>query len=132
MKHKKVKKIIIFLICIAVFAIISAIIMLLWNNIIPQTIGWNTINYWQSLGLLIMVRLLLGGIGQLKNLSFLMGNFHHLENKNPIIKDIHEKIDNMTPAERRDFIRMRMSNIDKEFSSYCKEKEENKENDTIS
>ncbi len=51
------------LIFIAVAAAVVAIIMLLWNTLIPSIIGWSAINYWQAAGLFILSKLLLGGFG---------------------------------------------------------------------
>lgn len=43
---------------------ISAVVMLLWNAIVPDITGWTTINYWQAAGLLVLVRLLFSGFGR--------------------------------------------------------------------
>lgn len=48
---------------IAIFAAAGILVMLLWNSLIPQIIGWNTITYIQSLGILLLTRLLFGGMG---------------------------------------------------------------------
>ena len=39
----------------------GAAVMLLWNALIPDIFGVNSITYWQALGLLILARLLTGG-----------------------------------------------------------------------
>jgi len=52
------------LIFIIVFAAAIAVVMLLWNALIPSIIGWGVINYWQAAGLMILSRLLLGGFGR--------------------------------------------------------------------
>jgi hypothetical protein len=36
------------------------IVMLLWNAIMPQAIHASSLNYWQSLGLLVLCRVLFG------------------------------------------------------------------------
>jgi hypothetical protein len=45
------------------FAIMGLVVLLLWNNIITSVIGWKTISYLQSLGLLLLTRILTGNIG---------------------------------------------------------------------
>lgn len=50
-------------IAIAVVALVSFIVMTLWNAIIPDVFGGGTIGYWQAAGLLILSRLLIGGRG---------------------------------------------------------------------
>ena len=59
MKNFRKKRLLGVLIFIAVFAAAIAIVMLLWNALIPSIIGWTTINYWQAAGLMILGRLLL-------------------------------------------------------------------------
>ena len=40
---------------------ISAIVMVLWNSIIPGISGLLPLNYWQAMGLLVLCRILTGG-----------------------------------------------------------------------
>lgn len=37
---------------------IAALVMLLWNCLLPAIIGWKTVTYWQALGLLVLVNLI--------------------------------------------------------------------------
>lgn len=39
---------------------VGVIVMLLWNAILPELLGVKQINYWQSVGLWILCRILLG------------------------------------------------------------------------
>lgn len=39
----------------------GAVIMALWNALLPELFGWHAIGFWQALGLLLLCRLLLGG-----------------------------------------------------------------------
>jgi len=39
----------------------SFIAMYLWNNILPIVIGVHTITFWQTLGIIILARILFGG-----------------------------------------------------------------------
>lgn len=44
----------------ALLALGVAVTMWLWNALIPEIVGWTSINYWQALGLLLLIRLLFG------------------------------------------------------------------------
>ena len=37
-------------------------VMLLWNGVLPDLLGVRTIGYWQAVGLLVLCRLLVGGL----------------------------------------------------------------------
>ena len=54
---------------IVVFALIaaalSALVMYLWNAILPDTIGVKPLNFWKAAGLLLLAKILFGGIGKL-------------------------------------------------------------------
>ncbi|HHH52821.1 MAG TPA: hypothetical protein ENK91_04125 [Bacteroidetes bacterium] len=45
---------------ITLIFVISGVLMFLWNAILPDLIGVNSISYWQSMGLLILSRILFG------------------------------------------------------------------------
>ena len=51
------------LIMLVTCAVFSAAVMLLWNALMTQIFTLPVINYWQAAGLLILMRLLFGGIG---------------------------------------------------------------------
>lgn len=89
------------LIFLAVCAALAAAVMLLWNALIPEIIGWSAIGYWQSLGLMVLCRLLLGGLGH-------MNNWKQQHAGKTYMYDIHRKMCNMSKDERREFIRRRM------------------------
>ncbi len=40
--------------------VIGAVVMLLWNALIPTLFALHTITYWQAVGLLLLVRILVG------------------------------------------------------------------------
>ena len=44
-------------------AVGGALVMLLWNWLLPQLFGWPEITFWQALGLLTLCRILFGGVG---------------------------------------------------------------------
>ena len=48
---------------VVLLALGVAVTMWLWNALIPEIVGWKAINYWQSLGLLVLLRLLFGHFG---------------------------------------------------------------------
>ena len=39
----------------------GALVMLLWNWLVPPIFGWSAIGFWQALGLLLLCRILVGG-----------------------------------------------------------------------
>ncbi len=41
--------------------LLSAVVMWLWNAILPSLLHTSTITYWQSVGLLLLCRILFGG-----------------------------------------------------------------------
>ena len=48
---------------VAVMALFPFIVMYLWNWLAPAIFGAHTVTYWQALGLLILSRILVGGLG---------------------------------------------------------------------
>jgi hypothetical protein len=119
-KGKRSLKVLIFLIVVAASI---AIIMLLWNALLPELFGVKAINYWQTAGLLILSRLLFGGFGH-----FCHENFHHFHEtpdihhwKEKKLMNLHDKIKGMSYHERCEFIRGKMAGMDED-----KENEEKK------
>jgi hypothetical protein len=94
------------LIFIAVLAAAIAIIMLLWNALIPSIIGWSAINYWQAAGLAILCKLLFGGFGRFGH-GFRHHHGHGHGHKQA--RHLHERMKGMSREEKRDFIRKRMA-----------------------
>jgi hypothetical protein len=47
-------------IALALALVFGAIVMFLWNAILPDLIGVHRINYWQAIGLLLLCRILFG------------------------------------------------------------------------
>lgn len=83
------------LIILGVFGV-SAIVMLLWNWILPSIFNLSAITYWQAMGLLALSRILFGGFG--------CRNHHraahrHLENHAPF----KDKFMDMNDDERQKF-----------------------------
>ena len=44
-------------------AVGGAVVLLLWNWLLPPLLGWRAIGFWQAVGLLALCRLLFGGLG---------------------------------------------------------------------
>lgn len=80
------------LIALLFFLFLGAVVMLLWNTILPELVGVPRINYAKAVGLLLLCRILFGGFGK----AFYMGG-------NSFGKRSHswrEKWQRMTPEER--------------------------------
>jgi hypothetical protein len=60
-RHRAVKFVVI---AVAAAAALSAIVMALWNALMPQLFGLHALDYWQALGLLVLCRLLFGRFGR--------------------------------------------------------------------
>jgi len=52
----------ILLLVAAGIALVGAVVMLLWNALLPGLFGWPAITFWQALGLLVLTRILIGGL----------------------------------------------------------------------
>lgn len=90
---------------IAVFAAAIAVVMLLWNALIPAIVGWSAITYWQAAGLMILCRLLLGGFGR-----FGKGG-HQFFHKDRDVRGwhvLHDKMKDMSSDEKREYMRRHM------------------------
>lgn len=98
MKTRCIKRVLLGIIGIA---IVTAIIMLLWNWLIPGIFGLTTITFWQALGLFILSRILFGGFGRFGRGRMMM---HNRMRENPI----HEKWKKMSCEQRKEFIDKRM------------------------
>ena len=46
----------------AVLALVSAAVMLLWNALVPTLFNGPAVHFWQAVGLLVLSRLLFGGL----------------------------------------------------------------------
>lgn len=111
-----------FLVMAAAF---SAIVMLLWNWLMPAIFGLISINFWQALGLLVLARILFGRFGFGRNR--MMGGGMR---ENPI----HEKWMKMTPEQREEFINKRRRfgfgrPFNREHFGMDEQQEQNKENE---
>ncbi len=98
---KKAKHGFIFLWGIVLLAAFTAVIMVLWNLLIPSIFGLGVISFWQALGLFVLARILFGGFGL--GHRMMMGGGMRGAHSNPI----HEKWMKMSPEERKEFINRR-------------------------
>lgn len=55
-----------FVVVLIMLSVVGVAVMLLWNVIVVPVIGWGALTYLQSLGLLVLCRLLFGGWGSMK------------------------------------------------------------------
>lgn len=61
----KVFKILFFILAAIVFVMLFGyVIMWLWNWLMPEIFGLPTLAYWQAVGLLVLAKMLFGGLGQ--------------------------------------------------------------------
>jgi len=74
------------------FAAFGLITMHLWNWLMPVLFHLPEITFWQTVGLMLLSRLILGGFG-----CHGRGTHHHCR------RDLHEKWEKMTPEEREQF-----------------------------
>lgn len=81
---------------IAVAAALAAVIMVLWNSLMPAIFGLTAISYWQALGLLVLARLLFGNFGGYRRHWHGNGRNH-----------IRERWDKMTPEQKEEFMKNR-------------------------
>ena len=76
------------------FVVLGLLVMSLWNALLPAILGVKAIGFWQALGLLVLCRILFGGLG------FRPGMFG-------AHRRMHERWMNMTPEQREAFIQQR-------------------------
>jgi len=77
---------------IALFTFIGGeLVMRLWNWLLPPLFGWRLITFWQALGLLVLCRILFGGLG------------HHGPGRSGMRRRMRERWEKMTPEERERF-----------------------------
>jgi hypothetical protein len=96
-RHRILKGIGIGVLVIALFFVLGYVVMTLWNWLMPSIFGLHTITYWQAYGLLILSKILFGGLR-----GGGPGRRHCHDHK-----DWRERLsgrwDSMTPEEREKF-----------------------------
>lgn len=78
-----------------IFVGLGLLVMSLWNALLPAIIGVKAIGFWQALGLLVLSRILFGGLG------FRPGMFGGMRRR------MHERWMQMTPEQREAFMQHR-------------------------
>jgi hypothetical protein len=68
------------------------LVMHLWNWLFPGLFGWRVITFWQAIGLLLLCRILFGGLG--------IRGSHKSHMRRRLADRMAEKWDEMTPEER--------------------------------
>ncbi|HPF96257.1 MAG: hypothetical protein R2802_12655 [Flavobacteriaceae bacterium] len=92
MNHRfKSKRKLFFIVPILILFGLSAIVMWLWNAILPNVVNVSSITYWQAMGILVLSKILFGGFG--------CGKHKHSMQK----KHWLHKMKQMTPEEREKF-----------------------------
>jgi hypothetical protein len=110
MEHCRRKKGLGIIVFLLILAAVIAVVMLLWNALLPAVFGVAAINYWQAAGFLILARLLFGGFGKSGR-----GGYHHFHGMHhPEKERFFDKMRGMSRQERLDFIRRRMTERDDE------------------
>lgn len=123
MKHKKFIHTPLFLLKLAlILAITSAVVMLLWNAIIPSVFNGPVLTYWQAAGLLLLSKILFGAIGR----GF--GRRHHYPDE-VWKRKLKAKYEAMTPVEKEKF-RSKCSSRFNYMDCENDENTESKEQDT--
>ena len=109
---------------LAAIAGFGAIVMLLWNALLPDIFGFISLNFWQATGLLVLCRILFGDIST----SAVRHAHHHHHSQ------LHKKWRDMTPEQRKKFIDKRRQfgfggHFGKEFFDMNEHEEAEKGND---
>lgn len=91
MQHRMLKVLKIIFFVVIAGAVLGFITMELWNALLPQIFGWSRITFWQSVGLLVLSKILFGG--------FHRGSDHRGQWKHRM----KERWERMSPEEREKF-----------------------------
>lgn len=86
MNIKRKNKAWLFILCPLIFVAISAIVMLLWNALLPEIIGVKSVSLWQAMGILVLSKILFGGF---------RGGFGNLRHKRMM-----QHMEQLSPEER--------------------------------
>jgi len=101
-------------IMLATIAAFSVVVMLLWNALMPPLFALPALNYWQAAGLMLLSRILLGGlIHDMAGHGRMRGN-HRFDHGNKL----REKWMNMSEEERKEFMEKDFFRFNKGFSRF--------------
>ena len=90
---------------LVVAAGIGAIVMLLWNWLMPVIFGLPALSLWQALGLLVLMRILFGSFGFGRRGGRPGGGMPGMSGRG--MNPVREKWMKMTPEQRKEFINKR-------------------------
>ncbi len=98
MRHRKFVRGPLFILkLVLILAITSAVVMLLWNALIPAIFNGPLLTYWQAAGLLLLAKILFGSMGR----GF--GRRHHRYPDEMWKRKLRAKYEAMTPEEKEKF-----------------------------
>ncbi|HAX48847.1 MAG TPA: hypothetical protein PK605_01225 [Ignavibacteria bacterium] len=119
MKHRKYFKGPFFIIkLILILGLTSAIVMFLWNALIPQLFNGPQLTYWQAAGLLLLAKILFGSIGR-----GLGRRTNHRYTDEVWKQKLRAKYEAMTPEEKENFNKKCKSRFIFTYSDDCGESE---------
>lgn len=96
---------------VVMFFLITAIVMWLWNGILPEIVGVKSITFWQAMGLLVLCKILFGGF------KGKFGNGFKNRMIDQRMKTLNERMEHFTPEEKEKF----KEKFKERFgSSFCK------------
>jgi hypothetical protein len=95
-RHRALKMIGIGILVVALFFVLGYVVMALWNWLMPSLFGLHTITYWQAYGLLILSKILFGGLRG-------GGGGGRCHGRNDWRGRMAERWEKMTPEEREKF-----------------------------
>ena len=119
MKHRKFIRGPLFILkLLLILAITSAVVMFLWNALIPQLFNGPLLTYWHAAGLLLLAKILFGSMGR----GF--GRKTHHRYPDEVWKQrLRAKYEAMTPEEKEKFNNKCKSRFVFTFSDDCNESE---------
>ena len=79
------------LFAVVAVGVVGLVVMSLWNWLLPALFGWPAIGFWQALGLLVLCKILFGGLRG--------GSGRHMHWR----RRMTERWQKMTPEERERF-----------------------------
>lgn len=84
---------------VAMACVLGALIMLLWNWLMPDIFGLPMLDFWQATGLLVLCKLLFGGLG-------FGGHHHHGGQGHCGHNRLRKRWESMSAEERQQIIEM--------------------------
>lgn len=63
-KFKPLKVLFFVMVFVAIAAALGWLVMFLWNSILPEAVGVKPLTFWKALGLLVLSKILFGGLGR--------------------------------------------------------------------